>query len=173
MKPTIALFVAVADNNVIGGNNTLPWRLSADLRRFKDITMGNPIIMGRKTYESIGRPLPGRMNIVVSRNNNFDAPGCTIASTLEIAISLAANSGAESIFIIGGGTIYQQALPYAQKIYLTQVHATPKGTITFTYPSEEWQEVSREPHSADEKNQYDYSFITLERKSTKQTLHPA
>jgi dihydrofolate reductase len=166
MSPTIALIVAVADNTVIGGNGTLPWRLSADLRHFKEITMGHPIIMGRKTYESIGRPLPGRINIVISRNSDFNAPGCTVAPTLDAAISFAASSGATTIFIIGGGTIYQQALPYAQKIYLTQVHAMPAGDITFTYPAAEWQETSRKEHRADNNNQYDYSFVTLERQPT-------
>lgn len=157
---TISLIVAVAENGVIGKTGVmLPWRLPADLKRFKEVTMGHPIIMGRKTYETIGRPLPGRQNIIVTRNPDYKADGCEVVSSLPEALEAAKNS--EEAFIIGGGQLFEQALPLADKLYLTLVHASPDGDVFFHYDPADWQEISNEPHEADDKNQYPYSFLTL------------
>ena len=125
--------------------------------------MGHPIIMGRTTYESIGRPLPGRRNIIISRNTTYLAEGCDVVYALDAAIELAASED-QNVFVIGGGSVYEQALPKANIIYLTLVHAQPDGEVRFAYNPAQWQEASREDHDADEKNQYAYSFIKLTRK---------
>jgi dihydrofolate reductase len=157
----ISLIVAVADNKVIGKKGSmLPWRLSGDLARFKEITLGHPIIMGRTTYESIGRPLPGRQNIVITRNIDFTAEGCDIAHSLENAIAMAKG---EEIFIIGGANIFEQAMPLVEKIYLTRVHAEPEGDVLFEFDESTWKESTPEEYKADEKNQYDYSFSILKK----------
>jgi dihydrofolate reductase len=161
---TIALLVAVAENNVIGKQGTLlPWRLSADLKHFRRLTLGHAIVMGRKTYETIGRALPGRLNIVVTRNAAFTAPGCTIAHSLDDALAAARTTGKDEVFIIGGGELFEASMDRAQKLYLTLVHARPDGDTFFTYDPAAWREIERETHSADDKNQYDYSFVTLVR----------
>jgi len=157
---TISLIVAVAENGVIGKTGTmLPWRLPADLKRFKEVTTGHPIIMGRKTYETVGRPLPGRQNIIITRNPDYKAEGCEVVSSLPEALEAAKNS--EEVFVIGGGQLFEQALPLANKLYLTLVHASPEGDVFFSYDPADWQEISKESHEADEKNQYSYSFITF------------
>ncbi len=157
----ISLIVAVADHGVIGQQNALPWRLSGDLKRFKAVTMGKPIIMGRKTFDSIGKPLPGRANIVVTRQSDLQLPGCVVVSSLEQALT---SVQADEYMIIGGAEIYRQALPLAQRVYLTRVHANISGDAFFPVlePSQ-WHETSREDAPADEQNQYAHSFITLER----------
>ena len=157
----ISLIVAVAEQGVIGQQNALPWRLSGDLKRFKALTMGKPMIMGRKTYDSIGRPLPGRTNIVITRQSDLQLPGCVVVTSLDQAIN---SVQADEYMVIGGAEIYRQALPLAQRVYLTQVHAKVDGDAFFPeLSSTQWREVSREDQPADEQNQYAHSFITLER----------
>lgn len=156
----LSLIAAVSDNGVIGFKGKLPWKLPADLQYFKKITMGHPIIMGRKTYESIGRPLPGRRNIVLSRVKHLSILGCEVVSTLEAALEKFDQT--EEVFVIGGESVYKEALPYAHHLYLTQVHAQVEGDTYFSqYEKSVWKEVSREDHDADEKNEYPYSFVIL------------
>lgn len=168
----ISLVVAVADNGTIGVNNGLPWRLPDDLQRFKFITLGKPVIMGRKTFESIGKPLPGRHNIVVTRNAGLKIEGCTVASSLDAALQCAGddkaaddkNADDQEIMIIGGADIYRQALSRAQRVYLTQVHAVIHGDANFPQLNDvEWHEVFREHHLPDERHAHAYSFVILER----------
>jgi dihydrofolate reductase len=157
------LVVAAAENDVIGRGNQLPWRLPADLRRFKALTLGKPVLMGRKTYESIGRALPGRTNLVLSRSLGFAPSGCTVVASLDAA-RLAA--GAQTtVMVIGGAEIYRLCLPFAARIHLTLVHARIDGGDAFFsgWRGPEWRESFRERHEADDKNSCAYSFITLER----------
>lgn len=167
---SLAIIVAAAENGVIGRNNGLPWHLPQDLRYFKQVTMGKPIVMGRKTFESIGRPLPGRSNIVISRNITFSAAGVRIVATLDEAISLADDiaqtDGAAEVVVIGGAEIYRLAMPRAQRLYLTEVHASVEGDAMLPpihWP--DWREVSRERHAASADNPFDYSFVVYERVS--------
>jgi len=161
----ISLIVAAAENGVIGRRNKMPWHMPADLKHFKETTTGHPIIMGRVTHESIGQALPGRTNIVVSSDKGYEAKDCKAATSVEEAIELAKNApGSDEIFIIGGASIYEQALPLAGRLYLTKVHASVEGDKVFKYNPAEWNEISSEPHQANEKNQYNYSFTVLERK---------
>jgi dihydrofolate reductase len=158
----ISLIVAMDRSGVIGAGGGLPWRLPADLRRFKQITMGKPIVMGRRTHESIGRPLPGRENIVVTRDRGFKAPGCTVVYSLDEA--LARCSSADEVMIMGGAELYSQTLELADRIHLTEVHADVTGDRYFPpWEREEWQEVTREDFPADEANEYPYSFVILEK----------
>jgi dihydrofolate reductase len=158
----LSLIVAASTNNVIGARGDLPWRLSADLKRFKELTMGKPIVMGRKTYESIGRPLPGRQNIVITRQDNYQPEGCTVVSSTDDA--LVAAGDAQEVMIIGGGHIYEAFLPLADRIYLTRVRADIEGdTYLPDIDPSGWQEVSREEHSADADNDYDVTFTVLAR----------
>ena len=160
----IALIAAMAENGVIGRENRLPWRLPADLRRFKSVTMGKPVIMGRKTYESIGKPLPGRSNIVVTRDPDYRAPGCQVVHSLEQALE--AGAGHAEVMVIGGAELYRQALGRAQRMYLTLVRAEVEGDTLFPdIEPQQWRELERESHRADEKNQYDYDFVILQRVS--------
>lgn len=157
----LSLVVAMSTNRIIGRNNRLPWHLPADLRYFKRITLGKPIVMGRKTHESIGRPLPGRSNIVLTRNPTYMAPGCLVAHSLPEA--LAAAEPAEEIMLIGGASLFEQTLPRADRIYLTEVAAEAQGDAKFPpIDRQRWREVWREDHPADDKNPYAYSFILLE-----------
>ncbi|HEX5394983.1 MAG TPA: dihydrofolate reductase [Candidatus Saccharimonadales bacterium] len=161
----ISAIVAMAKNGVIGKGGGLPWYLPAELSRFKEVTMGHPIIMGRKTHESIGRALPGRTNIVITRDRGYKAAeGCVIVGSLNEALEQAKKSeGADEIFIIGGASIYEQAMPLLDRIYLTKVDADIKGDKSFNYGPDEWKQVSSEKHSADEKNQFDFEFTILSR----------
>lgn len=134
-SPKISIVVAAAENNVIGHQGEMPWHVSGDLKNFKAITSGKPIVMGRKTFESIGRPLPGRQNIVVTRNADWQADGVDVAATLDAALELAGN--AAEIMIIGGGQIYAQALPLASRVYLTRIHTEPEGDTSFPALSEQ------------------------------------
>lgn len=157
-RPLISLIAAMANNRVIGKDNQMPWHLPADLGHFKAITLGKPIIMGRKTYESIGRPLPGRKNIVISRDKSYKLEGCETASSLEEAITLV--SEAEEIMIIGGGNLYAQALPHADKLYLTFIDLDVDGDTRFPkYEDLKLTEIKREKYLKDEKNPYDYQFV--------------
>ena len=159
----ISLIVAASANNVIGVRGELPWRLPADLKRFKAITMGKPIVMGRLTWESIGRPLPGRHNIVISRQAGFVADGCTVVASPEAAIDAAGD--APEIMVIGGGHIYTAFLPLADRIYLTRVHAEVEGDAFFPELDErEWDTVDSEAHEADDKGAPPHTFLTLERR---------
>lgn len=158
----IALIAAMTENRVIGRENRLPWRLSADLRRFKSLTMGKPVIMGRKTYESIGKPLPGRSNIVVTRDPDYRAQGCRVVHSLEQALEAAA--GHDEVMVIGGAQLYRQTLDRAERMYLTLVKTELDGDTLFPQiEMRHWRELERESHRADEKNEYDYDFVTLER----------
>ena len=160
----ISIIVATADNGVIGKDNQLLWRLSADLKQFRILTTGHSIIMGRKTFESIGKPLPNRTNIVISRQSNFDFPeGVSKANSLEKAIEMAKNAeGNEEIFIIGGGNVYKQALEITDKIYLTEIKANIEGDAFFPKLNEkDWKEISRISYAKDEKNEYDFDFVEL------------
>lgn len=157
----ISLIVAASENDVIGKDNTLPWRLPADLKYFKAITMGKPIVMGRKTWESLGKPLPGRTNIVVTRRP-MQLPGCVVAADAAAAVRAAGE--AEELMVIGGAEIFREFLPHAQRIYLTRVHAVIEGDIAFSLPDRtQWREVSRQDYPADERHAHSYSFIVLER----------
>ncbi len=159
----ISIIVAASANNVIGTAGGLPWRLSDDLRRFKALTMGKPIVMGRKTWESIGRPLPGRRNIVMTRQDGFEAPGARVVATPEEAVAAAGDAG--EIMIIGGSQVYGLFMPVADRVYLTRVHAEVDGDAYFAGLDEDrWQLVSDEHHAADAQNEYDYSFRLYERR---------
>jgi dihydrofolate reductase len=165
----LAIIVAAARNGVIGRGNTLPWHLPGDLKYFKRITMGKPVVMGRRTFESIGRPLPGRTNVVISRNPRFAAQGVQVAASLDQALELAAeiarSDGVDELVVIGGEQIYREALPRAQRLYLTEVHADIEGdTVLPPVRWEEWREVSRELHAAGGADAYDYSFVVFERR---------
>lgn len=158
----------MAENRVIGRNNSLPWHLSEDLKYFKATTMGHSIIMGRKTWESIGRALPGRTSIVVSTNEDYEAPGAKVVNSLPEAIRLAESisiiDGTEEAFVIGGAGLYAAALPYAQRFHLTKVHAEVEGdTRLEVFDESEWQETARVDFEKDESNPYDYSICLLER----------
>ncbi|MFO8021775.1 MAG: dihydrofolate reductase [Perlabentimonas sp.] len=160
----LSIIVAVAENNVIGDNNQLIWYIPDDLKRFKALTMGHHIIMGRKTWESIGRPLPGRKSIVVTRNKNFKADGAQVANSLPQALEMAKDD--DEAFIIGGGELYQQALPLASRLYLTKVHKHFEGDVTFPeIESTEWRELSAEKGKPTAKDGLEYSFVKLERNS--------
>lgn len=159
----ISLIVAMDTNRGIGVHNTLPWRLSADLKMFKQRTMGHYIIFGRKTYESIGKPLPGRTTIIITRNTDYTAEGCVIANDIHQALQIARTAGENECFICGGSEIYQQAIGLAHKIYLTDVHAKVQADTFFPHLVEnEWKTISQQEFTADEKNQYNFTFRVLE-----------
>lgn len=167
-EPTIALIVAVAENGVIGRGGRLPWRMPSDLKTFRRITMGKPIVMGRKTYQSIGRPLDGRDNIVVTRDATFRAGGVEVAGSMDAALALAATRakarGTDEIMIIGGAEIYGAAMPFAARIYLTRIHASPEGDATFADPpSTAWTEVRREPIPRDPRDDHAATLIVYAR----------
>jgi dihydrofolate reductase len=158
----VSLIVAMAENRVIGVNNTLPWRLPADLKHFRRLTTGHAVIMGRRNYESIGKPLPDRTNIVVTQNLRYQAPGCIVVHSIDEALRRAAND--PEIFVIGGAKIYEQTLDRADRLYLTLVHATIPGDTYFPeINGAEWAERENERHEAEEKNSYAFSFITLDK----------
>ncbi len=158
----ISVIVAMAANRAIGLENKMPWHLSADLKKFKQITMGSPILMGRKTFESIGRPLPGRTNIIISRNSDYQQQGCLVFNNIEEAF--AACQQDEEIFVIGGATFYQAVLPYADKLYLTEINKSFVADTFFPeYDQDDWRETAREVIVDDPTVDFSYSFITLER----------
>ena len=149
-------------NGVIGRGNELPWHLPADLQHFKKTTMGKPILMGRKTHESIGRPLPGRTNIVITRDSGYQAEACVVVNSIDAAMEAAGEQ--DEIMVIGGAEFYRQVLAHTSTIYLTRIHASIDGDTVFPeLNATDWREVERSDQSADEKNPYDYSFIRLER----------
>jgi dihydrofolate reductase len=170
--PIISIVVAVADNGIIGFDGDMPWQLSTDLKRFKTITMGKPIIMGRKTYESIGRPLPGRLNVVISRDKNYNKDRFppeqfqiaeSLKTALEFAQDAANKSNIDEICIIGGGQIYRQAMELAQKLYVTHVELTPKGDTSFPPIDENWQIIHEETVPMGEKDSASSRYVIYER----------
>jgi len=164
-RPRLELVVARARNGVIGRGNQLPWRLPEDLQYFKRLTLGMPILMGRRTWDSIGRPLPGRQNIVLTQRRDFAPVGATVAHTLEQAIEAAGTVPA--LRVIGGAEIYRLCLPRAAVIYLTEVDAEVEGDVYFPAPDPaEWRERTREPHPADERHAFPYAFVTLVRQAS-------
>lgn len=168
-RPRIALVWAMARNRVIGHNNQLPWRLPADLARFKQLTTGHPVIMGRKTFDSLGRPLPNRTNIVVSRDRTYSPPGCLVAHSVNESLQLAARhdtAGSDCVYVIGGEELYRQFLPLADLLYVTQVEVDATGDAWFpAFNVDEWREIAREHRPADERNPHACTFLTLERKT--------
>jgi len=168
VAPRVSLIVAMAQNGVIGRGNGLPWKLPEDLRRFKASTMGKPLLMGRKTYESIGRPLPGRLNIVLTRAADWSAPGVSVVHTVEEALSAAGDAG--ELMVIGGAEIYRLVMPFARRIYLTHVHAEVPGDTYFpAFDPTQWVDVECDAHPADERNAFALTFVTLERRTTPET----
>lgn len=166
-EPSVSMIVAMAENRVIGRDNKLPWYLPGDLKYFKATTLGKPIIMGRKTYQSIGRPLPGRANIVVSRNSSFEAQGVKVVASLDQALKLASDiafiDGVGEVVVIGGAQLYAEALPRIDRLYLTLVHAEVQGDAYFPdFSFARWQQVSREDFDASGPNPYNYSFIVYD-----------
>lgn len=171
MAIRVALMVAVAANGVIGRDNALPWHLPEDLRHFRRTTLGKPVVMGRKTFESIGRPLPGRPNIVVTGTPGWQVEGVTVTDSvpaaLELARELARAEGVDELVVIGGATIYAAALPLAQRLYVTEVHADVEGDTWFPpVDRADWQEIQREELPASEDNPYAYAFVCFERRGT-------
>ncbi len=168
----VAIYVAIAENGVIGRDNGLPWRLSSDLKRFKAGTMGKPIVMGRKTFESIGKPLPGRLNIVVTRDPAFRAAGAEVAGSLEEALTLArvrarCMAGADEICVVGGGEIYRQALPIADRLHVTHVLADFDGDARFPpIDPAEWRQVSSEDVPAGERDSHATRYAVYERRQS-------
>ena len=169
MTRPLAIVVALAENGVIGRDNRLIWRLKTDLRRFRDVTWGKPILMGRKTFDSIGRPLPGRATIVLTRDREFGSPGVEAAydwpQALALAEEAAERMGADEIAVVGGAEIYRLALPQAQRLRLTLVHAAPEGEVIFpSYDRGEFREVSRKAHPAGPEDEHAFTFVDLERR---------
>ena len=163
MAMRIALIAAVARNGVIGRGGSLPWRIPADLQYFKATTMGKPMIMGRRTFQSIGKALPGRASIVVTRRADFAADDVDVAADLDQALTIAARHGGDEVVVIGGGEIYAAALPRADRIYLTEVHIDAEGDVHFpALDRAQWRELSRDDHPADGDSPA-YSFVVLER----------
>jgi dihydrofolate reductase len=165
--PLVSLVVAVAADGVIGRDNRMPWHLPEDLAHFKRVTLGHPVVMGRKTYESIvatlGKPLPGRTNIVVTRQAGFEAPGCIVASSLDAA--LAAAREAEEVFVIGGAEIYRLALERVDRVYLTRIDAVFDGNATFpALDRADWREAAREDHPPAGNRAFGYAFLRFERR---------
>ena len=168
MSIRLSMMVAKASNNVIGRDNKLPWYLPNDLKYFKQVTFGKPVIMGRKTWESLKGPLPGRTNIVITRQPDYVADGAKVVATLDDAVAMAENvafiEGQEEAVIMGGAEIYSLALPQADRLYLTEVHANVEGDTFFPeYDASEWQQIAREDFAAEGPNPYDYSFVVYER----------
>ena len=159
--------VAADENNIIGGNNTLPWHLPNDLKYFKNRTWGMPVIMGRKTYESVDKPLPGRRNIVITSNNEWQREDVFTAANLQSAIEIAGETDAKEIFIIGGGEIFKQSIDLINRIYLTRVHANVQGDIYYPqFNKSQWRLDSAKRFEADEKHQYAYTFEVWEKNET-------
>ena len=162
MKTKISLIVAVAENGIIGTGGTMPWHITEDFRHFKAVTLGHSVVMGRKTYESIGRPLPRRRNIVITRNSNLCIEGCEMATSLEGALTMC--EGEEEVFVIGGGEIYRQAMPLAHKLYITHVGVRAEGDTRFPdIDPTVWHEVRREEFERGSEFPHPFSFVDYER----------
>ena len=159
----ITIIAAIAENNALGKDNKLIWHLPADLKRFKQVTLNHHIIMGRKTFESLGKPLPNRTTIIITRNKNYSVKDCIVVNSLEEAIE--ASKSDENPFILGGAEIYKQAIKIADKLDITFVHHKFEADVFFPIiDTNIWKEISKEDFKADEKNKYNYSFVTFERK---------
>jgi dihydrofolate reductase len=162
----ISMIAAVAENNVIGKNNDLPWHLPDDMKYFMQTTKGHFVIMGRRNYESIPekfRPLPNRTNIVVTSQNSFEAPGCEVVHSLENALAFCRTANQEEVFLIGGSRIYQEGFAFANKLYLTEVKASMDGDVFFPeFNRGDWKETSRISHLMDDRHQYNFDFVILE-----------
>ncbi len=157
----ISMIAAMAHDRVIGKDNQMPWHMPADLAHFKRVTLGKPVLMGRKTFESIGRPLPGRRNLVISRNPDYQAEGIEVVGSVEAALALLAGSSVEELMVIGGGHLYAEMLPSADCLYLTRIDLAVEGDTRFpAFDDGQWQCVDCESHPADEKNPHPYSFET-------------
>jgi len=169
VRPRLSVIAAMDRNRLIGAGNRLPWRLPADLRRFRALTMGKPVIMGRRTHESIGKPLPGRINVVLSRRPGYRAPGCTVLATLDAAID--AHAGHDELMIAGGARLYAEALPRADRMYLTLLDGAFDGDAYFPeFDAGEWREIEREEHPAGEDGApCAFRFVVLERRVSR---HP-
>jgi dihydrofolate reductase len=168
-SPRLVLFAAVAENGVIGRNGHLPWKIPGDLKRFKKLTMGKPVVMGRRTYESMGGPLKGRANIVVTRNRNYKASGAAVVTDLETALALAVKEAAkektDQIAIIGGNFVFEETLPRAFRLEITEVHASPEGDAFFPkFDKAEWKEVLRDGPHQGKNDSLPYTFVTYERR---------
>lgn len=167
VPPRVSLIVAMAQNGVIGRGNALPWRLPQDLRRFKSFTLGKPILMGRKTFDSIGRPLPERLNLVLTRDRCWFASGVTVVHSVEQALCQA--GGSDELVAIGGAEIYRLVMPFARRIYLTHVHADVPGDTFFPdFDPTQWDDVECSLQPADEEHAYPFTFMTLERRNSPQ-----
>lgn len=163
-RPLLSFIVAAADNNVMGKDNQLPWHLPADLKYFKNRTWGMPIVMGRKTFESLGKPLPGRKNIVVTRNQNWQQPGAIVVHAIPDAIAIAKADDVKEVFIIGGAELFKSCMTMANRIYLTRIYHIFEGDVFFPeINTDEWQLVKNIECKKDEKNHYDYAFQTWDR----------
>ncbi|MFM4774737.1 type 3 dihydrofolate reductase [Aeromonas veronii] len=161
----ISMIAAMAHDRVIGKDNQMPWHLPADLAHFKRVTLGKPVLMGRKTFESIGRPLPGRRNLVISRNPDYQAEGIEVVGSVEAALALLAGSSVEELMVIGGGHLYAEMLPSADCLYLTRIDLAVEGDTRFpAFDDGQWQRVDFESHPADEKNPHPYSFEIWQRR---------
>ncbi|MEN3802481.1 type 3 dihydrofolate reductase [Aeromonas veronii] len=161
----ISMIAALAKKQVIGKNNLMPWHMPADLAHFKRVTLGKPVLMGRKTFESIGRPLPGRRNLVISRNPDYQAEGIEVVGSVEAALALLAGSSVEELMVIGGGHLYAEMLPSADCLYLTRIDLAVEGDTRFpAFDDGQWQRVDCESHPADDKNPHPYSFETWQRR---------
>ena len=159
----LSIIAAMDKNRVIGKDGNLPWHISSDLKNFKKITMGKPILMGRKTHESIGEVLPGRENIILTKKRNYFVEGCIVKNNLDEVLSNFKK--VSELIVMGGATLYEQTLDKAEKLYITEVRACIEGDIFFPeYDPDQWLEISRNSFEADENNEYDYSFTVLERK---------
>lgn len=163
----ISIIAAVAQNHVIGKDNDLPWNLPDDMKYFMQTTKGHHVIMGRKNYESIPekfRPLPGRTNIVITRQQSLNASGCIIVNSIEDALKIPEKNGEEEAFIIGGAEIFRQALKYTHRMYLTEIHGTAEGDVLFPeFKKSEWREIMRVFHAADERHVYAFDFVIYDR----------
>jgi len=167
----VVLIVAVADNGVIGCRGAIPWRLKSDMQRFKAMTLDKPVVMGRKTFASIGRPLPGRTNIVVTRDAGFRSPGAVVTTSLTdaraVALGDALRRSADEIAVIGGAEIYAQWMEYADRLEITEVHARPEGdTFLAAIDAADWQEVARVRNSAGSDDSSDFSYVTYRRRKS-------
>lgn len=160
----ISIIAAMAENYVIGKDNKLPWRLPADLQNFRKLTLGHHVVMGRKTYESIGKPLRKRTNIIISHNPTYHAEGCWVVGSIEEALTTACRRGENEVFFIGGAEIYRQVLPITEKMYLTFIHHSFEGDTSFpAFDPQEWQTAEWKHNHRDEENEHSYTFFTLER----------
>jgi dihydrofolate reductase len=167
----LSIIAAMSANRVIGSNNDLPFRLPADLKRFKSLTMGHHLIMGRKTFESIGQPLPGRSTVVITHQTGYAPAGVLVAHSIEQALEIAAED--DEVFVAGGGQIYQQLLPRADRLYLTSIHEEFEGDTHFPeFEKSDWKLISEDSHEPDEKNPYPYSFLIYERNNASRRRSP-